>query len=142
MKHRSRGFSIGPFFFLAACVLVLTLGSGQSIAQDTFSCVTGDKMEKEISPGAELAEFACFFDRYEGKEVLHFKVGVKNTGDTPQRFRINIFLDNGKAVGGLLPRTTKGGLVEPDKTASFVYPVTGMTEKPESVMVRVSVSGP
>jgi len=36
-------------------------------------------------------------------------------------------LENGKAVGGLLPRKTKKGLVKPGATAKFSYPVKGVT---------------
>jgi hypothetical protein len=68
---------------------------------------------------------------------LHFNVAVKNVSDTPQRFRVNIFLDNGKAVGGLIPRKTKDGLVPPGETATFVYPVKDMDRGPKAVTVMV-----
>jgi hypothetical protein len=61
--------------------------------------------------------------------------------DTPQRYRVNIFLDNGKAVGGLLPRKTKKGLVKPGQTVSFVYPVKNMTRKPGSIDIRITTMG-
>jgi hypothetical protein len=62
---------------------------------------------------------------------------LTNISDQPQRYRVNIFLDNGKAVGGLIPRKTKKGLVKPGETASFVYPVKGMDRGPGSVTVLV-----
>jgi hypothetical protein len=66
---------------------------------------------------------------------------VKNVSAEPQRYRVNLFLDNGKAVGGLLPSKTKKGLVEPGQTASFTYPVKGMTEKPGSIFLRIGTMG-
>jgi hypothetical protein len=68
---------------------------------------------------------------------LHFKVGVKNTSSQPQRYRVNIFLANGKAVGGLIPRKVKKGLVQPGQTASFVYPVGGMGKKPKAITLMI-----
>jgi hypothetical protein len=68
-------------------------------------------------------------------------VAVKNVCDKPQRFRVRIFLDNGKAVGGLLPRKTKKGLIKPGQTAKFVYPVKGMAEKPGSVDLFITTMG-
>jgi hypothetical protein len=76
--------------------------------------------------------------KYEGSQTLHFKVTVRNVTDKPQRYRVHIFLDNGKAVGGLIPNNVKNGLVKPGSNASFVYPVTGMPGKPESVMLRIT----
>jgi hypothetical protein len=64
-------------------------------------------------------------------------VAVKNLSDKPQRYKVNIFLDNGKAVGGLIPRKTAKGLVEPGKTASFVYPVQGVTRQPKEVILKI-----
>ena len=75
---------------------------------------------------------------YGGAETLHFKVAVKNVTDQPQRYKVNLFLDNGKAVGGLIPSTTKKGLVKPGETDSFVYPVKGMDHQAKSVMLRIS----
>jgi len=100
-------------------------------------CDLTGKVTEEIATEAQVEEFSCYYKKYEGVETLHFKITVKNMEETPQRFRVNIFLDNGKAVGGLLPRTTKKGLVEPHATSSFDYPVMAMTEKPGSVTLIV-----
>ena len=104
---------------------------------EVFPCAAESKIEKEIAPQAELTEFSCVIKEWNGSNTLHFSVGVKNISDIPQRFRVNIFLDNGKAVGGLLPRKTKKGLVNPGQTASYVYPVKGMDRGPQSVTVLV-----
>jgi hypothetical protein len=54
---------------------------------------------------------------------------------------VNIFLDNGKAVGGLLPRKTKKGLVKPGQTVNFVYPVKDMYEKPKAITLIIKTMG-
>jgi hypothetical protein len=105
-----------------------------------FDCTPEVTVAEGAQAAVALAGFVCSFEKYEGADVLHFKVTVKNIADAPQRYRVNIFLDNGKAVGGLIPRTTKKGLVNPGETADFVYPVTGMTEKPEKIEVMISTT--
>ncbi|MCP4688705.1 MAG: TAXI family TRAP transporter solute-binding subunit, partial [Desulfobacterales bacterium] len=74
---------------------------------------------------------------WKGATVLHFKGRVKNVSDQPQRFRMNIFLDNDKAAGGLLPRRIQKGLLKPGKSAGFEYPVGGMSQKPGRVEVII-----
>jgi len=109
---------------------------------DGSACVAQDQLEKTVAPEAELETFVCLFKKWKGTETLHFKVVIKNVSDKAQRFRVNIFLDDGKAVGGLIPRKTKKGLIEPGKTGSFVYPVKGMPGKPKSLILKISTMAP
>ncbi len=102
-----------------------------------FTCVPQDKLEKQIAPEASLEEFSCVFKKWEGSDTLHFKVALRNVSKVPQRYKVNIFLDNGKAVGGLIPRKTKKGLVKPGQTASFVYPVKGVDTPPKAITLIV-----
>ena len=104
---------------------------------EIFPCVNEENLDKAIASEAELVDFSCMFKKWEGSETLHFKVAIKNTSSQPQRYRVNIFLDNGKAVGGLIPRKVKKGLVQPDQTASFVYPVGGMGKKPKAITLMI-----
>jgi len=114
------------------------VGATAQAAEEEFACAQEDKIDKAIAPEAQLEGLTCFFKKYEGAQVLHFKLAVKNVTDKPQRYRVHIFLDNGKAVGGLIPATTKKGLIEPGKSATFVYPVTGMTDKPGSITLKIA----
>jgi len=102
-----------------------------------FDCTAPGKLSSEIAPAAKLEAFQCYSDDYQKQPSLHFKVALKNVSDKPQRFKVNIFLDNGKAVGGLLPESDKKGLVDPGKSISFAYPVKGMTDKPGEVTLIV-----
>ena len=124
----------------AAVCLSLWAGAGgvAQAAEEGFVCAQEDKVSKDVSSEAQLEGLTCFFKKYEGKEVLHFKLAVKNVSDKPQRYRIHIFLDNGKAVGGLIPSTTKKGLIEPGKSGEFIYPVPGMTDKPGSIEIMIA----
>lgn len=127
---------------LLIAVVILGLVAVAQAAPKTFTCVSSDKLEKEIDPAAELAEFSCFSKKYKGSESLHVKVTVKNVSGKDQRFRVNIFFENGKAVGGLLPRKTKKGLIKPGASASFVYPIKGMRGKPAGILLKISTMGP
>ncbi len=132
---------IGIFAVLAGLVFAGCAGP-QSKPGEVFPCAADSEIEKEIAPEAELADFACVLKNWNGNDTLHFNVAVKNISSTPQRYRVNIFLDNGKAVGGLIPRKTKDGLVKPGETAAFVYPVKDMDRGPKSVIVMVKTMSP
>ncbi len=104
---------------------------------EKLSCDGAGQIEAQVSPEAELAGLDCFFKPYKGVESLHFKVTLKNVSDKPQRYRVNLFLDNGKAVGGLIPRKGKPPVVKPGEEASFTYPVKGMAEPAKEVLLLV-----
>ena len=121
---------------MAAVVLAGCLGP-QHKPGEVFPCTADGKLEKSIAAEASLEEFSCVFKKWEGVDTLHFKVGLKNVSSEEQRYKVNIFLDNGKAVGGLIPRKTKKGLVQPGATASFTYPVKDMTREPGGIVLNV-----
>ena len=136
-----RKMSIGLVLLLAAGLLLSGCAGAKHKPGEVFTCVSDENLDKSISPEAELAEFSCEFKKWEQKDTLHFKVAIKNVSDKEQRYRVNIFLDNGKAVGGLIPRKTNKGLVKPGETASFVYPVGGMEVEPKQVTLMISTIG-
>lgn len=129
----------------AIVALVLTGCAAKGLtpvnAPEVFPCAAGNEVVTDIAPEAELADFSCSFKKWEGMETLHLKVAVKNVSATPQRYRVNIFLDNGKAVGGLIPRKVKKGLVNPGDTASFVYPVKETVFQPKGLLLKISTLG-
>ncbi len=127
---------------LAWALLGALLLAGVPAWGEPFPCAAEGKLEKRVAPEAEVTEFVCHFEDYKGKESLHFKVGLKNVSDQPQRFRVNIFLDNGKAVGGLIPAKGKPPVVQPGGAESFVYPVQGMIDKPGEVTLIVKTLSP
>ncbi|MCP4664973.1 MAG: hypothetical protein GY849_01300 [Deltaproteobacteria bacterium] len=140
--NRGRGVSTWLFLVFAAAGLILSGGIAlKAEAGEAFPCVAQGKLSKTIAPEAGLEGFSCVFKKWKGSETLHFQVAVKNTSNTPQRFKVNIFLDNDKAVGGLIPRKTKKGLVKPGQTAKFVYPVKGMNKKPKAITLIIKTMG-
>ncbi|KPJ78852.1 MAG: hypothetical protein AMJ54_01850 [Deltaproteobacteria bacterium SG8_13] len=138
--NSKKGVSCWWMVCLAVIGLVLTgcsTGYTPKNAPDVFACVSEDKLEKDIASEAQLQELSCSFKKFEGMDTLHIKVAVKNVSSSDQRFRVNVFLDNGKAVGGLIPRTTKKGLVKPGETQDFVYPVSQMPKQPKGIMLKI-----
>ena len=136
-----KGVSIWPILIAVTAILFLVgcaeKGYTPKNAPSEFLCAVDNNVNADVAPEAKLEGFTCSFKKWESAETLHFKVAIKNLSDKPQRFKVNIFLDNGKAVGGLIPRKTKKGLVQPGKTASFTYPVKGVTRQPKEVMLKI-----
>ncbi len=133
-------------FVLAAAGMLMSgcarPGSKPDAALVPDQCVSPKNLDQDIAPEAQLEALTCSFKTYEGVETLHMKVAVKNISAKPQRFRVNIFLDNGKAAGGLIPTSLTKGLVAPGQSASFEYPFLQMTEKPKEVLLRITTSEP
>ncbi len=140
MKH-FKWLSIWPILIAVSAVLAVsgcaTKGYTPKDAPNEFLCAINNNVLMEIVDEARLEDFACFYKKWEGAETLHFKVVIRNLALTPMRFKVNIFLDNGKAVGGLIPRKTKKGLVASHETATFTYPVKGVTKQPKEVILKI-----
>ena len=137
MKRFQHVFRLLGIIAILTCLVCLGCAGPKPKPGDVFPCAADSRIEKTIAAEAELTDFSCILKTWEGSDTLHFNVTLKNVSDQPQRFRVNIFLDNGKAVGGLIPRKTSKGLIEPGQSASFVYPVSGMAAGPQSIMLMV-----
>ena len=124
----------GVLLLAAAGLLLSGCARAKHKPGEMFACVPDARLEKSIAPEAQLEEFSCQFKKYEGFETLHFKVTIKNISAKDQRYRVNIFLDNGKAAGGLIP--TKGA-VKPGASASFEYPILQMETEPKAVTLNI-----
>ena len=140
--NRFKGVSTWLLVILTAAGLALASCAGMKPkAGEVFPCVAEGKLHKTIAPEAQVENFSCVFKKWKGSETLHFIVAVKNVSSTDQRFKVNIFLDNGKAVGGLIPRKTKKGLIKPGQTGKFVYPIKGMDKKAKGITLVIKTMG-
>jgi len=133
MNQRKINYSWILLIFAAGLLALTGCMTAKPKPGEVFSCVNNSDLNKVIAPEASLENFSCVFKKYEGADTLHFNVAVKNISMEDQRFKVNIFLGNGKAVGGLLPRKIKKGLMKPGQTLEFTYPVTGMTDEPGKI---------
>ena len=137
MKRFERVVRLLGIIAILTCLVCLGCAGPKPKPGEVFPCAADSQIGKTIAAEAELTDFSCVLKKWEGSDTLHFNVTLKNVSDQPQRYRVNIFLDNDKAVGGLIPRKTSKGLIEPGQSASFEYPVSGMASGPESIMLMV-----
>ena len=137
MNQNQKKWSLVLLMFSVAIILVTGCTAATVGPKATNSCVMTADLNKQIAAEASLEDFSCMVKKWEGVDTLHYKVAVKNISKKDQRFKVNIFLENGKAVGGLLPRKTKKGLVKPGQTITFAYPVNGVSSSSGKVDVFV-----
>ncbi len=101
----------------ALAVMALTLGGcaavekemAQPAPEKLLACAVQGKVVQAIAPEAKLVGLECSYKKFDGVKSLAVKVTLQNVSQEDQRFRVNIFLDNGKGMGGLIPaRPTRG----------------------------------
>jgi hypothetical protein len=113
--------------------------AGQKMAG--LPCAPQAKLVTQVSPEAKLLGLECKFAKFDRAPSLAVKVTLQNVTAKPQRYRVHIWLDNDKAVGGLIPRTTKKGLVKAGAKASFTYFFKGQDTAPGGMTVVVKPVG-
>lgn len=130
----------------ALAALALTLAGCATLQEEAakpapareLACAVQGKVVKTIAPEAELVALECMQKDFDGVKSLAVKVTLKNVSKKEQRYKVRIFLDNDKAVGGLIPRKTKNGLVKPGATASFTYYFKGQSTTPTGMTIIVT----
>ncbi|MBW1646442.1 MAG: hypothetical protein JRJ56_09045 [Deltaproteobacteria bacterium] len=103
---------------LAAVGLLACAGAQPKIAADCNS-----NLKWDICPEAEVTTFKCYAGKWKKADAYYFEVGLKNVTNTPNRYRVNLFLSDGKGIGGLLPRKGKPPVVAPGAVVTGKYPV-------------------
>ena len=91
-----------------------------------------------VVPQADINSFSCTVTEFKKEQAVLFEVGIKNISDKAQRFRVQIFLlDEGKAVGGLVPAKGKPPVLNPGQEKVVTYPVIKATQLPKKLEVIV-----
>ena len=120
----------------------------------TWGCATKEKVDKpsgvveckseitwDIAKEAEVTMFKCYLEKYKKKfDSIHYTIGIKNVTSKPQRYRVNIFIPEGRAVGGLVPQKGKPPVLEPGQEAQFTYPMKNYDKVPAKIDVIVSTT--
>lgn len=75
----------------------------------------------DVPESASISKVSYFYENYKGKPTLHFEVDITNTTKAAHRYRLNILLPEGPAVGGMYPRKKKA--IEPGQTLARKFPV-------------------
>ena len=121
-----------------ALALMITAGCAETkyIPKGEIACAAD--ITWSVVPQADVTSFSCTVAEFMKGPAVIFKVGVKNISDKAQRFRVQIFLLNeGKAVGGLVPRKGKPPVLEAGQEKSVTYPVIKATQLPTKLEVVV-----
>ena len=96
------------------------------------------KISWEVAKEAKLTQFDCALGKSGGQPALIFTVGLVNASDKPQRYRINILLedmDNG--FGHLVPRKGSPPVLEPGKSETVKIPFIGTDKESKKILVIV-----
>ena len=92
----------------------------------------------EVVREAKLTQFDCTLGESGGQPALIFTVGLENASDKPQRYRINIFLeDMDKAFGHLVPRKGSPPVLEPGKGETVKIPFIGTDKESKKILAIV-----
>jgi hypothetical protein len=97
------------------------------------------KINWEVVPQARIDTFSCELGRHEGEDSLIFGIKLRNTGETPNRFRLAIFIpEMDKAVSYLVPTTGKPPVLAPGAEAEVKIPFMKTTQMPKKIDVIVT----
>jgi hypothetical protein len=123
---------------LAAAALIMTLGCAATYApKGQVACPA--EIAWNVAPQAEVTSFSCTMGEYGKEPATILKVGVKNVSDKDRRFRVQVFLlDEGKAVGGLVPVKGKPPVLKPGQDAVVTYPVPKTNQLPKKLEVVIN----
>lgn len=98
-------------FFLCSCTT-----TGSAVKSELSQNIAYD-----VPASAQITKVSYFYEMYKGQPRLHFSVSIKNVTEEPKRYRLNLLLPEGPAVGGMYPRKAKA--IEPGKTLERKFPV-------------------
>jgi hypothetical protein len=91
-----------------------------------------------VVPQADITSFSCTVAEFKKEPAVIFKVGVKNISNKAQRFRVQIYLlEEGKAVGHLVPRKGKPPVLKPGQEKVVTCPVLKATQLPKKLEVVI-----
>lgn len=109
-KTSLRVLVVALFFILGLAMLPATKAEAKSF-----------KVCYDVVDTAQITDVKYFVAKYKGKPRLHFEVSLKNVTSEPRRYRVNIYLPEGPASGGLYPRKKKA--IAPGKILKQKFPM-------------------
>lgn len=110
-----------PFVLLMSFALFLPACMTTTAKPAKSDDQLGDTIVYQIPENVRVSKVSYFYEDYKGTSRLHFEVALTNESQSPHRYRVNILLPQGPAVGGMYPRKKKA--IEPGKTLSRKFPV-------------------
>jgi hypothetical protein len=104
-------FALIVAFFLCSCTT-----TGSAVKSQLDQNITYD-----VPASAKITKVSYFYEEYKGQPRLHFSVSIQNVTQKPKRYRLNLLLPEGPAVGGMYPRKAKA--IKPGETLEQKFPV-------------------
>lgn len=134
MRKKSR---IVILLFGALALLIATGCAGTKyVPKGKVTCPAN--ITWNVVPQVDITSFSCTVAEFKKKPAVIFKVGVKNISDKAQRFRVQIYLlEEGKAVGHLVPRKGKPPVLKPGQEKVVTCPVIKATQLPKKLEVVI-----
>jgi len=134
MRKKSR---IVILLFGALALLIATGCAGTKyVPKGKVTCPAN--ITWNVVPQADITSFSCTVAEFKKKPAVIFKVGVKNISNKAQRFRVQIYLlEEGKAVGHLVPRKGKPPVLKPGQEKVVTCPVIKANQLPKKLEVVI-----
>ena len=137
--NRFKSASVMAILGLCLVAAFLSAGCGGKGAPQNVNCP--GKIKWEVAPEAMLTQFDCELGKHGGQPALIFKVEVVNATDKPQRFRVNIFLeDMDKGAGHMVPRKGKPPVLGPGNPGAVKIPFIGVDKESKKILVMVKTA--
>jgi uncharacterized protein YcfL len=110
--------NLKSFAFLSVFAFLFVICTAQpSLSSET----SRQPITYEAPQSAEIVNVSYFIQEYKGKNRLHMKVGIKNVSEKNVRYRVNIYLPDGVAGGGMYPR--KADAIESGTVHTRTFPM-------------------
>lgn len=134
MRKKSRIVIL--LFGVLALLMVTGCAETKYVPKGTVTCPAN--ITWNVVPQADITSFSCTVAEFKKEPAVIFKVGVKNVSGKAQRFRVQIFLlEEGKAVGHLVPRKGKPPVLKPGQEKVVTCPVIKATQLPKKLEVVI-----
>ena len=117
---------LGTHLFIVAMLALVAGGCAFTPKQpdNVQNVMCGAKKIKwDVAPEADISNFNCELGKKGMDPALIVAMDLTNVGDTPQRFKVHVFLeDMDKASGHLVPRTGNPPAVAPGAVEKINIP--------------------
>lgn len=120
-KRTTRSCCISLIMLIVAFTFSSCTTTGSAVKGEAGPGELSQNITYDVPASAQIAKVAYFYKMYKNQSRLHFSVSIKNVTKEPKRYRLNLLLPEGPAVGGMYPRKAKA--IEPGETLERTFPV-------------------
>jgi hypothetical protein len=140
---KSMPYKTGIGFLAVITAMLLTVACATATKQapaENVQC-TAKTIDWEVTPDVSIDKFSCALGKHGTDPALIFTVTLRNTTQTPHRYRVNIFLDDmGKAAGYFVPRKGKPPRIAAGAEKTIKIPFLKTTAMSDDILVIVKTA--